>query len=93
MKAAKDGGLDEKEVKEYLESGEDKFTIKNKIRMVDGDIDGVPYIVICGKSHIHQDLQPGRKRDFTVQGAVEEDKYIKTFIQVDKEFNWFQYIQ
>lgn len=87
MKAAKDGGLDEKEVKEYLESGEDKFTIKNKIRMVDGDIDGVPYIVICGKSHIDKDLHPGRKRDFTVQGAVEEDKYIKTFIQVEKEFN------
>ena len=87
MKAAKDGGLDEKEVKEYLESGEDKFTIKNKIRMVDGDIDGVPYIVICGKSHIDKDLHPGRKRDFTVQGAVEEDKYIKTFIQVGKEFN------
>jgi predicted DsbA family dithiol-disulfide isomerase len=87
MKAAKDGGLDEKEVKEYLESGEDKFTIKNKIRMVDGDIDGVPYIVICGKSHIDKDLHLGRKRDFTVQGAVEEDKYIKTFIQVEKEFN------
>lgn len=48
MKAANDGGLDERKVKEYLESGEDKFTIKNKIRMVDGDIDGVPYIVICG---------------------------------------------
>jgi predicted DsbA family dithiol-disulfide isomerase len=50
MKAAKDGGLDEQKVKEYLESGEDKFTIKNKIRMVDGDIEGVPYIVICGIS-------------------------------------------
>jgi len=50
MKAAKDGGLDEQKVQEYLESGEDKFTIKNKIRMVDGDIEGVPYIVICGIS-------------------------------------------
>lgn len=50
MKAAKDGGLDEQKVKEYLESGEDKSTIKNKIRMVDGDIEGVPYIVICGIS-------------------------------------------
>jgi len=29
----------------------------------------------------------GRKRDFTIEGAVEEDKYLKTFIQVDKEFN------
>ena len=88
MKAAKDGGLNEKEVKEYLESGEDSFTIKNKIRMGNGDIDGVPYVVICGtSSDIVQDSHPGRKRDFTVQGAVEEDKYIKTFIQVDKEFS------
>jgi predicted DsbA family dithiol-disulfide isomerase len=87
MKAAKDGGLNEKEVKEYLESGEDSFTIKNKIRMVDGHIDGVPYVVICGTSDIVQDSHPGRKRDFTVQGAVEEEKYIKTFIQVDKEFS------
>jgi len=48
MKAAKAGGLDENEVKEYLESGEDKMTIKNQIRRTNGEIDGVPYIVICG---------------------------------------------
>ena len=48
MKAAKAGGLDEKEVKEYLDSGEDKMTIKNQIRRTNGEIDGVPYIVICG---------------------------------------------
>jgi predicted DsbA family dithiol-disulfide isomerase len=43
---------------------------------MNGDIDGVPHIVICG-----------RRRDFTIEGAVEEDKYVKTFLQVDKEFN------
>jgi predicted DsbA family dithiol-disulfide isomerase len=75
MKAAKDAGLNETEVKEFLESGEDRMTIKNQIRM-NGDIDGVPHIVICG-----------RKRDFTIEGAVEEEKYVKTFVQVDKEFN------
>src|SRR5271154_2122495 len=48
MKAAKAGGLDEKEVKEYLESGEDKMTIKNQIRRTNGEIDGVPHIVVCG---------------------------------------------
>jgi len=48
LKAARDAGLNEAEVKEYLESGEDRMTIKNKIRMVNGDIDGVPHIVICG---------------------------------------------
>jgi predicted DsbA family dithiol-disulfide isomerase len=75
MKAAKDAGLNETEVKEFLESGEDRMTIKNQIRM-NGDIDGVPHIVICG-----------RKRDFTIEGAIEEEKYIKTFVQVNKEFN------
>lgn len=75
MKAAKDAGLNEKDVKEFLDSGEDRMTIKNQIRM-NGDIDGVPHIIICG-----------RRRDFTIEGAVEEDKYVKTFLQVDKEFN------
>jgi len=48
MRAAKAGGLDEKEAKEFLESGEDKMTIKNQIRRTNGEIDGVPHIVICG---------------------------------------------
>lgn len=75
MKAAKDAGLNEKEIKEFLDSGEDRMTIKNLIRM-NGDVDGVPHIVICG-----------RRRDFTIEGAVDEEKYVKTFVQVDKEFN------
>ena len=69
MKAARDGGLDEKEVKEYLESGEDKFTIKNKIRMVDGDIDGVPYIVICGKSFFQLKLMYREETRFYGSGS------------------------
>jgi len=52
------------------------MTVKNAIRRTDGEIDGVPHIVVCG-----------RKRDFTISGAVEEEKYLQTFIQVDKEFN------
>jgi len=48
LKAAREGGLDESQVKEYLESGEDRVTIKNQIRMSNDEIDGVPYIVICG---------------------------------------------
>jgi len=48
LKAAKEGGLNVDEVKEYLESGEDRMTIRNKIRQTSGEIDGVPYIVICG---------------------------------------------
>jgi predicted DsbA family dithiol-disulfide isomerase len=48
LKAAKDGGLIIEEVKEFLESGEDRMTIRNKIRQTSGEIDGVPYIVICG---------------------------------------------
>ena len=75
-KTANTAGLDEVKVKEYLESGEDKMTIKNQIRMTNGEIDGVPHIVICG-----------RKRDFKIDGAVDEEKYINTFIQVGKEFN------
>jgi predicted DsbA family dithiol-disulfide isomerase len=50
LKAAKEGGLNMDEVKEYLESGEDRMTIRNKIRQTNGEIDGVPYIVICGSS-------------------------------------------
>lgn len=88
MKAATAGGLDEKEVKEFLESGEDRMTIKNQIRRTNGDIDGVPHIVICGTDSCSPNWLAGRKRDFTIEGAVEEEKYIKTFVQVDKEFNW-----
>jgi predicted DsbA family dithiol-disulfide isomerase len=87
MKAAKAGGLDETQVKEFLESGEDKMTVKNKIRMAGGEINGVPHIVICGSSRSYVANPIGRKRDFTVEGAVEEEKYVKTFVQVDKEFN------
>ena len=77
LKAAKDGGLDETKVKEYLEStGDDRMTVQNQIRMKIGEIDGVPHIVICG-----------RKGDSKIDGAVEEEKYINTFIQVEKEFN------
>ena len=87
MKAAKAGGLDEKEVKEFLESGEDTMTIKNQIRRTNSKIDGVPHIVICGTGSCSPNWLLGRKRNFTIDGAVEEEKYIKTFIQVDKEFN------
>lgn len=87
MKAARAGGLNENEVKEFLESGEDRITIKNKIRMAGSEINGVPHIVICGSPVSHTSLISGRKRDFTIEGAVEEEKYVKTFIQVDKEFN------
>ena len=48
MKAARDGGLNEAEVKEFLESEEDRMTIRNKIRQTNGEIDGVPHILICG---------------------------------------------
>jgi len=48
MKAAKAGGLNKAEVKEFLESGEDKMTIKNKMRQTGAEVDGVPHIVICG---------------------------------------------
>jgi predicted DsbA family dithiol-disulfide isomerase len=75
-KAARDADLNEAEVKDFLESGEDRMTVKNQIRMANGEIDGVPHIVIYG-----------RKRDFTIDGAVEEEKYVQTFILVDKEFN------
>jgi len=61
LKAARDGGLNETEVKEYLESGEDRITIKNKIRMVNGDIDGVPHIIICGSMSIYFTSLIGRK--------------------------------
>jgi predicted DsbA family dithiol-disulfide isomerase len=52
MKAAKAGDLNETEVKEFLESGEDRMTVKNKIRMAGGEINGVPHIVICGSPHL-----------------------------------------
>ena len=51
MKAAQAGGLDEKEVQKYLESGEDKMMIRNQIRRTNGEIDGVPHVVICGTFH------------------------------------------
>jgi predicted DsbA family dithiol-disulfide isomerase len=86
LNAAKAGGLDETAVKQYLESSADRITIKNKIRRVNGEIDGVPYIIICGSAVLVR-LTVGRKRDFTIEGAVEEEKYLKTFIQVAKEFN------
>ena len=74
LEAAKDAGLDETKVIQYLESGEDRTTVKNQIRTTNVEIDGVPHMVICG-----------RKRDFKIDGA--EEKYINTFIQVDNEIN------
>jgi predicted DsbA family dithiol-disulfide isomerase len=57
LKAAREAGLDETNAKKYLESGEDRMTVKNKIRMVDGEIDGVPYIIICGISSRNEKLR------------------------------------
>ena len=48
MEAAKAGGLDEKEVQEYLQSGEDKMAIRSQIQRTNAEIEGVPHIVICG---------------------------------------------
>jgi predicted DsbA family dithiol-disulfide isomerase len=60
MKAAKEGGLNETEVAEFLESGEDRMTIKNAIRRTSPEVDGVPHIVICGScSRGKADLQEG----------------------------------
>jgi predicted DsbA family dithiol-disulfide isomerase len=50
LKAARDAGLNESEVKAFLDSGEDRTTVKNKIRMANGEIDGVPHIIICGNT-------------------------------------------
>jgi predicted DsbA family dithiol-disulfide isomerase len=86
MKAAREGGLNESEVAAYLESGDDRISIKSAMRRADGELDGVPYIVICGLP-LDRILISGRRRDFKISGTVKEDQYLKTFIQVDKEFN------
>jgi predicted DsbA family dithiol-disulfide isomerase len=60
LKAAREGSLNEVEVRQFLESGEDRMTVKNAIRRVNGDIDGVPHIVICGLySQSDADYQEG----------------------------------
>jgi hypothetical protein len=57
LKAARDGGLNETEVARFLESGEDRMTVKNAIRRTNGEIDGVPHIVVCGFSPRTTDSQ------------------------------------
>lgn len=74
--ACREAGIDEKEALAFIEDEyEGLMEVKNLIRDTARDgIDSVPYITFEGK-----------KRDLTIQGAVEVEDYIKALNTIIKE--------